>query len=187
MIMTNSNDEPNQQQHIPAELVKAIRDEAFSQAAKWLVYGVISLASLAFIGWWLYLKPVLISTLGGVPTGAVAAFDLRERCPDGWSDFDALRGRVIIGAGKGDGLAQRDFGQLAGAEKVTLTLRQIPPHTHPYTDWGPAAGSCSFSGCNGSGSDRPLKTGSSGGNDSGGTDPFEILPPYLAMRMCKKS
>lgn len=41
-----------------------------------------------------------------------------------------LRGRVIIGAGNGPGLTSFREGQKGGAETVTLTAGQLPPHTH---------------------------------------------------------
>ena len=42
-----------------------------------------------------------------------------------------LRGRIPIHAGSGPGLSPRRLGAKAGAEKVTLTVNQMPSHTHP--------------------------------------------------------
>ena len=41
-----------------------------------------------------------------------------------------LRGRAPIGTGQGPGLQLYDLGQTGGVEEVTLTLSQIPSHTH---------------------------------------------------------
>ena len=41
-----------------------------------------------------------------------------------------LRGRVPVGLGSGPGLTPILWGQKAGAETVTLTVNQIPAHTH---------------------------------------------------------
>ena len=41
-----------------------------------------------------------------------------------------LRGRVALGAGQGPGLSNYNLGQMGGAEKVTLTVNQMPAHTH---------------------------------------------------------
>jgi microcystin-dependent protein len=41
-----------------------------------------------------------------------------------------LRGRIPIHAGHGPGLSERRLGSKAGAEKVTLTVNQLPSHTH---------------------------------------------------------
>jgi len=51
---------------------------------------------------------------------------------DGRSTFALpdLRGRAAIGMGQGPGLSSRQPGQVFGAEAVTLTVAQIPPHAH---------------------------------------------------------
>ena len=41
-----------------------------------------------------------------------------------------LRGRMAIGQGSGPGLAPYVMGQLGGVEQVTLTLSQLPVHSH---------------------------------------------------------
>jgi microcystin-dependent protein len=42
-----------------------------------------------------------------------------------------MRGRLPIHAGHGPGLSERRLGAKGGAEKVTLTVNQLPSHTHP--------------------------------------------------------
>jgi len=42
-----------------------------------------------------------------------------------------LRGRIPIHAGTGPGLSPRRLGAKGGAEKVTLTVNQLPSHSHP--------------------------------------------------------
>ncbi len=41
-----------------------------------------------------------------------------------------LRGRVPIHAGEGPGLSPRRLGAKGGAENVSLTVNQLPPHDH---------------------------------------------------------
>ncbi len=41
-----------------------------------------------------------------------------------------LRGRIPIHAGTGPGLSPRPLGQKGGAETETITLNQLPSHTH---------------------------------------------------------
>ena len=41
-----------------------------------------------------------------------------------------MRGRIPVHAGHGPGLSERRLGAKAGAEKVTLTVNQLPSHTH---------------------------------------------------------
>jgi microcystin-dependent protein len=43
-----------------------------------------------------------------------------------------LRGRLPVHAGSGPGLSPVRLGAKGGAEKVTLTVPQLPSHTHPY-------------------------------------------------------
>lgn len=50
-----------------------------------------------------------------------------------------LRGRVPIHVGQGPGLSNRVIGQTAGAEAVTLTVNQIPQHTHSAPGIGQAS------------------------------------------------
>ncbi|WP_306050765.1 phage tail protein [Oceaniradius stylonematis] len=42
-----------------------------------------------------------------------------------------MRGRLPIHAGHGPGLSERRLGAKGGTEKVTLTVNQLPSHTHP--------------------------------------------------------
>lgn len=54
---------------------------------------------------------------------AVATFNL----PD-------LRGRVVLGAGLGPGLTEREPGDVGGGESVTLSVGNLPSHAHSITD-----------------------------------------------------
>jgi microcystin-dependent protein len=54
---------------------------------------------------------------------------------DGESTFALpdLRGRLPIHQGTGPGLATYTLGEAGGVEEATLTVNQIPTHTHPLT------------------------------------------------------
>ncbi len=64
----------------------------------------------------------------------------KDKIPAGWALCDGeivngfqtpdLRGRFILGYGKGDGLTQRDMTAKGGEENVTLTEGQMPTHNH---------------------------------------------------------
>ncbi|WP_270090704.1 phage tail protein [Sphingobacterium sp. SYP-B4668] len=41
-----------------------------------------------------------------------------------------LRGRVMIGAGQSPGLSNYNIGEVGGAENFTLTINQLPAHSH---------------------------------------------------------
>lgn len=43
-----------------------------------------------------------------------------------------LRGRIPLHAGHGPGLSERRLGSKGGAEKVTLTINQLPSHGHTW-------------------------------------------------------
>ena len=43
-----------------------------------------------------------------------------------------MRGRIPIHAGSGPGLSPRRLGAKGGAENVTLTVNQLPSHTHQF-------------------------------------------------------
>ena len=42
-----------------------------------------------------------------------------------------MRGRIPIHAGTGPGLSQRRLGAKGGTERETITVTQMPSHTHP--------------------------------------------------------
>ncbi|OQW39221.1 MAG: phage tail protein [Proteobacteria bacterium SG_bin4] len=42
-----------------------------------------------------------------------------------------LQGNVVMGAGQGSGLSKRALGESGGTVTETLTVQQIPAHTHP--------------------------------------------------------
>src|SRR6187200_2550842 len=43
-----------------------------------------------------------------------------------------LQSRLPLHAGQGTGLSNYTLGESAGVESVTLTVNQIPIHTHPF-------------------------------------------------------
>lgn len=134
----------------------AIRKEAVEQSAKWVIGAIVALAGFAVIGWWLYFRPMVTDAIGGVPRGAVMAFDRddlgRDRCPSGWAPFLEARARVIVGAGdpseapgkmafdergrRLEGYVLRQHGgQQAFANLVGLdTIAGVQPHSNvlPY-------------------------------------------------------
>jgi len=61
---------------------------------------------------------------------------------DGVNTFGVpdLRGRVPLHQGAGTGLSNRVMGEMAGTESVTLTVAQIPAHTHALSVTTAAAG-----------------------------------------------
>jgi microcystin-dependent protein len=130
---------------------------------------------------------------------------------NGTSNFQLpdLQGRVPVGMGNGAGLSPYYLGQRAGAETVTLTVNQIPAHTHSVaisvtisasnaaaTANVPLVGTSTlavpvdpYSGdainlYNGGAPNVALNTlaqavGNTG--STGGSQPFSIIQPYLTV------
>lgn len=100
-----------------------------------------------------------------------------------------LRGRMAIHQGEGAGLAPYVIGQMGGEETVTLTINQIPAHSHAVLAGG-AADSLSPSDTTWGSSPTNLysSTGASPVAMSGATigaagggQPHNNIPPYLTI------
>ena len=70
--------------------------------------------------------------LEGVPSGCILAYSGEaETVPEGWAVCDGqngtpdLRGRFILGVSE-----THPMGETGGAEEVTLTVEQMPSHSH---------------------------------------------------------
>jgi microcystin-dependent protein len=107
-----------------------------------------------------------------------------NQIPDGWALCNGntvngkqtpdLRGRFVVGAGTGSGYSIGDKG---GASQVTLTVAQMPAHSHgmitlwSQPDWGRGDGAWPvWTG------DRNVQTA-----EAGGDQPHENRPPYYAL------
>ncbi len=108
-----------------------------------------------------------------IPTGYVLC--------DGSSNTPDLRNRFVVGAGSGSNYNVNDTG---GADSVTLTVDQIPAHTHTYIDqyvvinngyrpWPASNNDCAA---------RNVNSGSAGGGQS-----HENRPPYYALCFIMKT
>jgi microcystin-dependent protein len=109
-----------------------------------------------------------------------------------------LRGRFVLGGGKGDNLTNRSFNENGGSETHKLTIEQIPTHNHSI-DWsnlGCKGGLCGeFTALNKSGiyqgdwayrtpqekSGMPYNTGM-----IGGSQPHPIMPPFYVLTYIMK-
>jgi hypothetical protein len=187
------------------ELVVAIKKEANQQAARYLVAGIIGIVAVAATGWWLLLKPLISKAIGGVPSGAVVAFDLSpdEPCPDGWTTWREATSRVIIGAGNGDlsyeakfkkdengvELTSRAYREHGGAERETLIEDQLPPHTHEFTGFPITTGGNDGLGNVLAVGDRTVYgkyTPDGTISVVGKGNSINNMPPYVALYYCKK-
>ncbi len=63
----------------------------------------------------------LFSLIGNTYGGSSTTFGI----PD-------FRGRIVLSSGPGIGLSPRNLAQTGGTETITLTLAQMPAHTHSF-------------------------------------------------------
>ena len=94
-----------------------------------------------------------------------------------------LRGRVVVGAGQGEGLTKRDLGTKYGEETVTLTKSQMPAHAHGvYPHAGHVIGKAGTA--RGAGNNDPLETSrvvAGTTTTSGAGNPHSNTPPSLVV------
>ena len=107
---------------------------------------------------------------------------------DGRSTFALpdLRGRLALHPGHGPGLSLRRLGERSGSESTTLTVAQMPSHSHPATvsregantksatDGFAAAGEYYNTTGDGIAPARAI-------GDTGGGQPVSLLPPILGV------
>jgi hypothetical protein len=188
------SDTKTSNQSVSTEVKAAIRKEAMTQVAKWTIGLLVLLFGIAASGWWLYLQQRLdqyiVSKTASVPSSTVASFDLRE-CPQGWKSFDDGAGRVVVGAGRGEGLTPRSYRVPGGSENVRLTEANIPAHQHDTLT------AVNFTAPWGNAATRPqavegTKTGNwptaqSSSYGKAQPDAVPTMPPFIALTVCIKT
>lgn len=129
-----------------------------------------------------------------LPASAVVAFDERFECPTGWTSFDDLRGRTIIGAGQGVNLKAREFGVPGGKEAVPLTRAHLPKERIAFeyeelTDNKHESGGRRLASAVGS---TAMALGPRTLRELRYTEPLgagealEVMPPFLPLRFCRR-
>jgi hypothetical protein len=146
------------------------------------VAGLFASIALAITGWWFYFKPWVIKVVGSVPSGAVLAF--ANQCPkEGWREYSDGKGRVIVGAGRGDGLSARVLGDTGGAETHTLTVNEMPEHSHLVAKGRADAGTVGKQllpyDFHHHLDDWPTE-------ETGGSKPHNNMPPFIVLQYCVK-
>lgn len=105
-----------------------------------------------------------------------------------------LRGRFPNSSGQGPGLSNYSLGQQSGTESTTMTVNQLPGHTHTFaqpcldddaTTGIPTGKVPANSGTNiyGSPSGAAVEAGGNTGI-AGGSQPVPLLNPYLTLNYC---
>jgi microcystin-dependent protein len=100
-----------------------------------------------------------------------------------------LQSRVPIHQGTGPGLTNKTLGEQSGVEEVTLTIQQIPNHTHPMTGTNSLASQRQPVGVSPAQTTgqvyasrlTPVNASPQAINPVGGSQPHTNLQPYLCV------
>ena len=129
---------------------------------------------------------------------------------DGRTNFALpdLRGRVPLSQGTGPGLSNVRIGEKSGAESVTLTVGQMPPHGHTASATSTLHGTAAVANQAGAAGGVLASASALGGtplyhappaevtldpasvttdvtvNNNGGGQPVNVRNPYLGMQWC---
>lgn len=108
-----------------------------------------------------------------------------------------LRGRAPIGQGQGPGLSSVVQGEVSGTEQVTLTVAQMPAHSHSAQLKGTASAGTTDSPAgavparlaransySGGAADAAMGASALAVGVSGGNQPVPIRNPYIGLRYC---
>jgi microcystin-dependent protein len=128
--------------------------------------------------------PATLAGCGTVPIGTIVLwYGAPNNVPSGWALCNGatnngyvtpdLQDRFVVGAGRG----YAPYAQ-GGSSNVTLTLDQIPPHTHGY--WY-APGSWGYAAVEDEGNHYWKSQEWTASGTAGGGQPHENRPPYYAL------
>jgi hypothetical protein len=127
-----------------------------------------------------------------VPGGAVVPFDA-DTCPPGWQEYVPASGRFIAGVGRGRDKNGYEIqlnrgtppADVEGEYVHTLTVAEIPSHTHRVFRTQGKAGNGAFPDWSVMGNELKQDVADTG--PTGGGKAHNSMPPYVALKMCKKS
>jgi hypothetical protein len=185
-------------------LATAIKGEATKYVAKAVIATAAGIIGVAGLGLWIYVKQFLPGLVGGVPPGAVMAFDIPTGCPQGWSTFERGISRTIVGASPlhtsdvpnsdmdGQRLPAHPYQSDGGEERHTLTIEEIPPHDHgiqivQHSEYVRANNGYVGTDTVGRGAERTDPKWSVRYTEkAGGGRAHNLMPPFIALFYCKK-
>ena len=130
-------------------------------------------------------------SINNFPSGAVVAFDREDGCPSGWSEYRDADGRFVVGTGRhsvhdayGNELPELELGREGGERTHRLLVKEMPEHNHRH--W--------FSDGTGEGPEADFRPDETFGRNrarrydttaTGGNEPHNNMPPYIALRFCR--
>lgn len=92
-----------------------------------------------------------------------------------------LRGTVIVGTGTGGGYKSQSLGQYGGQDEVTLTVAQLPSHSHPPPDGADSYNTVVASGGNRAEISGTVRMSHVTTGLTGGDEPHNNMSPFLAL------
>ena len=90
-----------------------------------------------------------------------------------------LRSRQVVGAGTGNGLSTRTRGETGGEETHTLTINEMPAHTHVQTIQNGVQNIAALGGGSTTAADEPTTTTNTG--STGGSQSHNVMDPFLVL------
>ena len=121
-----------------------------------------------------------------VPSGGIIIWSgAANAIPSGWVLCDGnnstpdLRGRFVVGYSNTDN--DYDVGDTGGNKKQTLSINQIPSHTHSYSSANHPTSSGPEQNQSGGPEDRTTFNVSKTTGSTGGGQPVDVRPPYYAL------
>lgn len=181
MSGNNEKVSPSEETTLTDELKKQIRSKFIGAVAAGVIAGAGSALALGIT---LFYK--ISGEVGLVPEGTVAAFDLKNGCPNGWKEYGPAYGRFILGANpdQRNDLAKREHGDIGGEEEVVLKEPQMPKHHHVVRNGGEqtAIKNVTLGGTYG----VRTKNDEENTKTAGEGLPHENMPPFIVLQYCIK-
>ncbi|MEZ4362933.1 MAG: hypothetical protein R3B48_22265 [Kofleriaceae bacterium] len=128
-----------------------------------------------------------------MPQGAILMWR-GSSIPQGWALCDGtnntpdLRGRFVLGSGQGAGLANRSVHAKGGAERVQLTIAEMPSHNHHNGSFNrllTVSGGWTHTEIDNS-ANEPNLHDSGVLQAAGGNQPHENMPPFYVLAFIMK-
>jgi len=127
-----------------------------------------------------------VQGVGGFVTGMILLWSgAANAIPSGWvlcngqNSTPDLRGRFVVGYSNTDN--DYDVGDTGGNKQQTLSINQIPSHTHSYSSANHPTSSGPEQNQSGGPEDRTTFNVSKTTGSTGGGQPVDVRPPYYAL------